>query len=699
MSFDWTTEILSHFIGLFEIADERARMRDEYDRFKRDEAREHEAKLEAMGAPDFKAPFKLDNYSPTLKHKAVVYGDLKDTPFTPYVNPVLLSPAWPMIPLPSLLGYSPEGLSYSQDIVGDGVPASPQAGVPTGTFSFSMSLDPAGSVATYTFQSASLSDNDVIVGEGSINFLPVDGFVVPLNLYTAISSELQSFSANNLPSIEDTAVELAQSLQAAITDAQNDGPLTNAPDGATVTFQTGEDVGGIVVNGEAVDELPNLSELMPVRLKVTAEDGEKTVMSNGTAIEGKGINGVETSAPSQPQKAATPKPADYEVPDGHNVVMGGNTLVNETVVSTSWLDAPVMAVMGNVHAINAINQVNVVSDKDTGLAQTTDSETLSLNMAQVNQFTNPFAPSGSALPSHWVVAKLDADVISSNWVEQFSFVTDHDIAEVSFTGQDTFLQLGDNSVVNAAQFKEIGFGYDLIVVGGSIFNINAISQTNVLFDNDFLSSSDEDLGAVNSSGNLLANSASITSYGVDHYSAMSEGVADAFDQIEAGFNTIHNAFAQLTPFNGIELMRVLHITGDLIQMNMVKQTNILGDADQVHVALDNFLGEHSDVSVNTGDNALVNVASIGTYGLDSNVYVQGDVYSDALLVQAELIDTDADPLGVSLSSGDLANEAVAFLADDMITPSGLENGPDYAIAPTPTEDTSGSPDSLQVMLA
>jgi len=44
--------------------------------------------------------------------------------------------------------------------------------------------------------------------------------------------------------------------------------------------------------------------------------------------------------------------------------------------------------------------------------------------------------------------------------------------------------------------------------------------------------------------------------------------------------------------------------------------------------------------------------------------VGGEVYDDILLYQAELIETDGDPLDVTQAP--LANEAVAFLADDMV---------------------------------
>jgi hypothetical protein len=60
----------------------------------------------------------------------------------------------------------------------------------------------------------------------------------------------------------------------------------------------------------------------------------------------------------------------------------------------------------------------------------------------------------------------------------------------------------------------------------------------------------------------------------------------------------------------------------------------------------------------------LNAARIHDIGLDSEVMVGGDAYSDALIYQARLMDPDAPPTGVGLVP--LASEAVAFLADDML---------------------------------
>jgi hypothetical protein len=118
-------------------------------------------------------------------------------------------------------------------------------------------------------------------------------------------------------------------------------------------------------------------------------------------------------------------------------------------------------------------------------------------------------------------------------------------------------------------------------------------------------------------------------------------------------------------------LKVLHIEGDLIKANIVEQHNFLGDSDQIELMLDGFSPGGGPVKLVTGSNAQLNAAKIHDIGLDSEVMVGGEAYSDALIYQAELVDHEAPPTGVGMSP--LASEAVAFLADDMLEPDGAEN--------------------------
>ncbi len=398
--------------------------------------------------------------------------------------------------------------------------------------------------------------------------------------------------------------------------------------------------------------------------------------------------------------------AFWEVEDGHAVVAGANQQLNEAAIHSAWLDAPVIAVMGDVAVIDAISQVNVLFEANIGSVEAVLSQSYN-SAAIIETATSVVGPDAddddddgdkgkgsSDTPDHWVVTRVDGDLVQVNWIEQFNFATDQDMARVEFSGDDTLIQLGNNSLINLADMLEIGFGYDLIMVGGTMVSVNLISQVNALLDIDSLSYDGAGPDSVSMSDNLLFNSAVIDASGVDNWIEMDVKFANAGHALAAGAKNIGASVAKNELFDGIDVLRVLYIEGDWLTINSVTQTNILGDADQVHLALADFVNKSGgEVTITTGSNSLVNLAEVVDYGVDSTVMVGGDVYSEALIYQAELIDTDADPSGVALMA--LASEAVAFLAPDIIE----DTLPEDVYTSTTIVTDSTSADILQTMLA
>ena len=147
-------------------------------------------------------------------------------------------------------------------------------------------------------------------------------------------------------------------------------------------------------------------------------------------------------------------------------------------------------------------------------------------------------------------------------------------------------------------------------------------------------------------------------------------------------------------FAGLTTIKVLYISGDVVDLQYVSQINVLGDADQVALAKSQS-SAHADASwdISTGSNALINQASIVDGGVNSTTYTGGAVYSDELLIQAELISDDTNLYTQGADA--LVSEAVAFLSDDlMASPEGDadQNAPDSS-----TPD-GGTADVMQTML-
>ena len=424
---------------------------------------------------------------------------------------------------------------------------------------------------------------------------------------------------------------------------------------AQATFLSGEAVTEITINGIAADEMPDLSECLPDQM--TKSDTEAEVDQDVEAL----INEVGTAAAAAAEY--------FDVEDGSEILAGGNLAINETSVVSQHVDAPVIAVLGDVFNLAAISQVNVIRDHDVASRDVLPSNT-SINAATFvaensvkGQETT--AISTTEFDSNVIVTRIDSDFVNVNWVHQYNLVSDHDAAQITFSGEDTFLNFGDNVALNQTSILEFSEAYDLIFVGGSMYDIVVIYQTNILLDDDTVSDVTDWPASVSTSDNLVYNEASIQSLSTDTYTPLVGEFVQAGTDLAAGGSTLSDDVRQHDVFDGDAPLEVLYIVGDLLKVTAVAQTNIVGDADQIRVELD-ALYEHPEsvVTTTTGSNAAINIATVADYGTDSIIMTGGEVYDDLLLYQAEFIDTDAQPLGAIPSP--LAFEAVAFLADDMM---------------------------------
>lgn len=697
MLMDKMTEMVAHMIGIFHTTIEDERMRDTYDKFKALQAADPEIDpIEAMGIT-FKAKYTLEGFTPGLRYSDQAPSDARADIASPFYNDAL----YPIAALPAIVLSATNEQPYPP-VFGHGPPQ--------------IILQPASSVVVIVAQSSFLSDNDLLLlGTGETVFRDPAEFLIEQQQYQTIAAAIAAPVDANMIVPGENAAQDAIALHTQVNTAQ-----ATTLSGASAQMLHGEDATGTYVNGNTVDEAPVLDDLWPeFKSEATTEDDDQEddqEDDSETPID----ESTDTPATAGAEIEDTPKDHEFpdpfegldegysagdetDIEDGHAVVTGGNLLVNEVAINSAWLDAPVISVMEDVISLNVISQVNVLVDQDYGALGELVSST-AMNAATLAATATTPAPddetaapanSDLGLPSNWAVTRIEGDLIAVNQISQFNFVTDNDRAEVTFSSSNTFIGMGENTVINLASLSELGFGYDLIMIGGSMISVNWISQMNVLIDNDVVVSSGDTAAGFSGSDNLLFNSAMINTTGVDSYSEMQSNFASANNDLADGGLTIGANVAQDSLFEGMEFLRVLYIEGDLTTINWIEQTNILGDSDQVNLALENLVATTgASPTVTTGSNSLVNVANINEFGVDSTIAVNGDVYDDALLYQAELIDTDADPLGVNMPA--LLNEAVVFLAEDMLSP---DLGPmDTPITATAPESTASS-DVMQSMLA
>ena len=700
---DKFTEIISHLIGIFHTTIEAERLRDAYEDFKYQQRHSEVNDIE-ITPTHFELRYTLRDFDPELKYTPLA----NETPFK----------VWLASTDPIHLGepYAPGQMTAFPDLyIEQGYSSFFPAARP------SLVLEPPGSVVTVSVQSAWMEDNDLL----RMNSVYAE-FNDPSVYIAALASLQEAAQILGVLTVQST-LDFNSSGGASFITLHDLMVQTDDTSrlGEQVVVLHGAEAYGMFVGGAPVETLPLLDDLMPELLQ-TEDDTADEDDDRSSSVRTSDLDlapDVKTQAPDDHERIEDKDPFDglnppsgeadfFGLESGHQVVTGGNKMVNDVVMNVSWLDAPVISVMGDVVDLNLISQVNVLAEHATfsGVLQGSLSTTFNVAMmSSTSQFAGAETTDGSpeqpvednediymGLPKNWAVTQIEGDVLTVNWVQQYSFMADDDRADVQITGTNSYIGLGENLIVNLASLAEIGYGYDLIMIGGDLITTNQISQMNVMLDFDSITAAGAGPLGVSVSDNLLFNGASISTVGINSYAAMSENFAAASKAFADGAQSIDRDVAHDDVFTGDELLTVLYIAGDFKTINWVEQTNIMGDSDQVHLALDAFTAKSGmPAKLYTGSNAEINTASINVYGADSEVRVQGDVYSDALLYQADLIDTTSDPTGVFMPA--LANEAVLFLADGMITnPSHSSDDP--GIVPTSPESIA-SPDLMQTMLA
>ncbi len=665
MSMDSITETIAHFIGFFHTTLEHARMREAYKKVIVEKTHAADVAARPFVEAEFNARFDLTGYRPALDYAApspetVIYYPWSEVRF-----------ASPEIDIPwqdALFSgwFTPKG---AMSVTG-------------GTIVILPLIEPIGSVVSLFFQKAHLSDNDYFsVGAHKLSFAPP---LIDNQSLLDFADQALSISPIGVPDVPGSGAAMGEFIR---TTAERLETFTgdDAPDGATVVVVRGETIEGKFLNGVAVDELPDLKDYHdfnpPKEDATSAPKGNAVIHADGTIT-------VDASV---------------------TVEAGGNTLVNATAITSFWTAATVTAVMGDHIELNAIIQTNAWMDIDAISALvgnwTNDSApTQAFNLASFSRYDTfeEMTPASeeATFPKHWVVTQITGDVMIVNWLQQLVFMSDNDVGILSSSGSTTTVIAGENMSVNEISLYEMAKAYDLIIIGGHVFDANIIQQMNVLFDNDMIGAvkgfSTTGEGAVSTSDNLLWNEASIYNVGGTHrfealpeaYSAFAASLAGG-GQGEAGDVLLDPAFA------GLGALKVLYISGDLIKLNYISQTNILGDSDQIALAMD-AIGpiEDADWTVNTGSNNLINLAAIADLDSLGKTYVGGQQYAQDVLVQAEFISASPDDLGMKNPDA-LVNEAVAFLTDDAAADHGAGA---HSLDPSYHPLDAGQGDGLQSML-
>ncbi|MDW6026336.1 type I secretion protein [Mesorhizobium sp. BAC0120] len=651
MLLDKLTQTIAHFIGLFETTLEEARLRGEYNEFTaHQEPRKDPADLPHKPV-ELKAVYELVDFKPNVPYLPAE-PDLVGLQSAPYVG--LQPPVVPDIPQ-----------QISTHAIA--LPHMPAMHVLGSAHAVQPLITPPGSVAVFINQGIQLSDDDnVSVGNHGLTFHPTTDVVTPLDELMTAAMRLSPIADTGVPGSDDEIVSFIKNVPKEF--ASFDEPVDNAK----ISVIQGDALEeSPIVNGKPADQAPKLDDHLP-KQQVGADDGlQSTPISNhdasGEFAKGGGHFSVTASL------------------DLHT---GQNTLVNNAGIVNDWLEPRVTAVVGDHVELNAIIQINAMSDVDAigqsvngwSLGASKPSEAFNIAMfKRLDPSAGHAASKDTAhdFPKAWAVTEIKGDLLIMNWLNQFSFMSDNDVSILSASGNKTSVITGENTSFNDTFLNELGRNYDLVVVGGNIYDANIIKQMNVLLDDDLVGAVKgfETTGeaSLSTHGNLLWNQASILNVGgANRFEALPQSYVDAAEHLKNGNKHASADVLHDQAFAGLAGLRVLYISGDMVNLQYMSQTNVLGDSDQVAVAMD-ALAPHPEANwtISTGSNALVNFASILDVDALGKTYVGGDHYSDELLVQADFISTRPDLGGHNPDI--LVNEAVAFLDDDMLHPGNAHN--------------------------
>ncbi|MGO4852992.1 hypothetical protein [Phaeovulum sp. W22_SRMD_FR3] len=744
MPLDHISEIIAHFIGTLHTTGETLRMREEYEGFRG----RHPAADPAFDPTHVRihitSPYDLEGFDPGLR---------LELPPSPPGQPGGIRVELAATPHHTISLLHLSGMSTGARILG----ASGQKADVT----WKIPLPPE--VITVTEQVLYLSDNDLLSFRGGTSFADPAGLTEFMHdlaaQAAALGGDLSNLIYGLLPDADvPTAADIlsfAESVTALPAEA-GQMPLirlyspTASDEGAADTAGTdasgtdADEVTLVYVNGHATDSMPDFHDYLPAAVAARIDPpADQTPAAGDTAAPGAGYADA------------------YAVPAGHHLTTGGNLTVNEAYIASNGVDADVILVGGNLVQIDAISQVNLAyttagtalgaaADSTmpearppaaadlTGAAETGDAShgaditgvtapvaapppaahptpetdpapgaARAINAAHIDphqSLPDPAAQTGSAhemvLPAHWQLQRIEGDVVFENRIDQHIFASDHDRVEAVFTASATAISTGDNTLSNFTTLQALSQHYDFVIVGGNFLTLNLIQQVNVLFDVDDVSGVPGD-GVWSWGNDLLMNSADILHGSRDTLHEIQDSFQQQLQSLAEGGAALSATVARDALFDGHAMLSALYISGDLIESNIIRQFSYLGDVDQIALAQGEALATASaaGMSIDTGQNVMLNAARINDLGIDSALVAAGQVYSDALIHQAGLIDAQMPGLdGLTGPSAALVSEAVAFLVPEMME-QGQSDLPQALAHPGDLAGAAAPPDGLHMLMS
>ncbi len=332
------------------------------------------------------------------------------------------------------------------------------------------------------------------------------------------------------------------------------------------------------------------AEFIAARDAETAESGGGSDGDN-SVTPGRYVNGErqdETQPPATPEEPAVPDLAAK----GQWAELGENDATNAALIVDLKEATNTMIVLGDFFKTNAIVQTNCFIDNDQidvagGIpAIVIGDGNKADNIAEFEQRPGVFFEiSGYFAGLHWNVDVVQGNFYDINLVTQKNLLQDNDVAVLESENVHYEAHLGENQQLNLTQVFDGEIHYDLIVVLGSYHGANLIFQYNVLLDSDILKllyggeAGEATSQSAESGQNALLNDAAIVNYGDDTFAPVDEELDDLLAALASQAGTLDPSFGWLVPGNGSGVLNVLYVTGDYYDINAIWQINVIADVD------------------------------------------------------------------------------------------------------------------------
>jgi len=399
-----------------------------------------------------------------------------------------------------------------------------------------------------------------------------------------------------------------------------------------------------------------------------------------------------------------PEAQDYGNGLGQWANLGSNYSANASIIVDTAEAGRTMVVMGDYHHTDAIFQTNSIISKehvsmsDGSATQVFSGDDTLTNSAEFAQQPTIYGPVSAYFAGpQWIVDVVDGDYYDVRAVVQTNYLSDNDIVGQQSTSSHYEIQAGGNTLENLTQIVDSGIiQYDLIIVAGAYHGMNVIFQNNILLTESQIAMIAGDMGisqSVQGGSNALSNNATIAHYGGDNFQPMNANLESVVSEIGRGATELGTEYGTYFVGSGGPV-HVLYVTGDYYDINAIWQVNITSDINVMAQlvgappeGLAEALQQDGGVSqsVIIGHNILANEAVIIDVGSE-NTHVAGNVYDDAILVQANLLPEVTN----TVLAGDvqtLAPELIAFVTEGQDTP---QAEPLTTIAAAPHEDPVAS---------